>query len=76
MTGQFVLESILVKGHIRDKFELIKIAASEAKKRFRVEGNVTVIKAWDYDSEIVGHICVVEFVRKPLLLEEGSMNAR
>lgn len=76
MTDSFVLEPILVQGQIRDKLKLIRIAASIAKNRFRVVGNVNVIKAWDYDPEIDGHICVVEFVRKPLLLEEGHMNAR
>jgi hypothetical protein len=54
-------EPIIVKGHKRDKLELIKIASAITKKRFRIEGNIDVIKVGDYDQELEGHICVVEF---------------
>ena len=60
--GELRQEALLVKGHIRDKMELIKIASAKAKTRFRIEGNVDIIKAGDYDQEFDGHICVAEFV--------------
>jgi len=65
-------EPILVKGRIRDKLELIKIASSKAKVRFRVDGNVDIIKVGDYDAEIDGHLCVAEFVCKKASFVRGG----
>jgi hypothetical protein len=52
---------VIVKGHIRDKLELIKIAAAKVQTEFRVDCNVDIIKAGDYDAELDGHVCVGEF---------------
>lgn len=57
-------EPILIKGHIRDKLELIKIASAKAKARFNIDGNVDIIKVGDYENELDGHICVAEFACK------------
>ena len=65
-------EAILVKGHIRDKLQLIKIASAKAKARFRIDGNVDIIKAGDYDQEVNGHLCVAEFSCKEASHVRGS----
>ena len=71
---QLKQEALLVKGHIRDKMELIKIASAKVKARFRIEDNVDIIKAGDYDQELDGHICVAEFVCKEASSVRGRHN--
>jgi hypothetical protein len=46
---------------VRDKMQLIKIAAAQAKKTFRVVGNVDVIDLSPYKLELNGYVIVVEF---------------
>ena len=72
MQQQLRQEAVLVKGHIRDKLELIKIASAKAKARFRVDGNIDIIKAGDYDQELDGHICVAEFACKEASIVRGG----
>jgi hypothetical protein len=54
-------EPVIVKGHFKDKRELIKIASDKIRRTFNVRGNIDIIKANDYDQEIDGHLCVGEF---------------
>ena len=54
-------KSIIVKGVIRDKMQLCRIAASQAKQMFRVVGNVDVIDLGSFNSLIDGYVVIVEF---------------
>jgi hypothetical protein len=54
---------LIVKGHFRDKRELIKVAADKAKKELKFRGNATVVKIFEYDEDINGHLVVVEEAR-------------
>ena len=46
---------------MRDKQQLIKIAASQTLKMFKVIGNVEVIDISPYNAEFDGYTVVVEF---------------
>ena len=46
---------------MRDKMQLIKIAAAQAKKMFHIAGNVDVIDLSRYNRSIDGYVIVVEF---------------
>ena len=61
---QKVQRSLIVKGRVPDKRQLIDIATSQAKKMFPVTGNVTVRSISPFDLEIGengGYTVVVEF---------------
>lgn len=56
-----VQKSLILGGPVRDKLQLIKMAAAQAKRMFAIHGNVEVIDISPYNPEINGYVVIVEF---------------
>jgi hypothetical protein len=59
--SQKVQKCLIIHGRIRSKFQLLKIAAAQAKRAFNINGDVEVIDLSPYKQSITGYVVIVEY---------------